>query len=68
MDLTGIVLDDENHPLPNAKVYITDAQHRDQILATGTTGPLGKFHFDGIPAQKQIVIHAEPSGYMSGEK
>uniref|UniRef100_A0A2M4B9D9 Putative carboxypeptidase d n=1 Tax=Anopheles marajoara TaxID=58244 RepID=A0A2M4B9D9_9DIPT len=66
--VSGIVLDDENHPLPNAKVYITDAQHRDKILATGTTGPLGKFHFDGIPALKQIVIHAEPSGYMPGEK
>ncbi|XP_052867429.1 carboxypeptidase D [Anopheles cruzii] len=66
--VSGIVLDEDSHPLPNAKVYITDAEHREQIFATGLTGALGKFQFEGVPAQKEIVVHAEPDGYLAGEK
>uniref|UniRef100_A0A182J566 Peptidase M14 domain-containing protein n=1 Tax=Anopheles atroparvus TaxID=41427 RepID=A0A182J566_ANOAO len=67
--VTGIVLDDANHPLPGAKVYVTDGRIAGRIFATGTTGELGKFQFeDGIPAQQDIVVHAEPSGYEAGEK
>lgn len=68
--LSGIVLDDANHPLPGAKVYVTEGKTKGgKILATGSTGQLGKFQFeDGIPVEKDIVVHAEPSGYEAGEK
>ncbi|XP_058117990.1 carboxypeptidase D isoform X2 [Anopheles coustani] len=69
-DPAGIVLDDANHPLPGAKVYVTEGNAKGgKILATGNTGQLGKFQFEeGIPVEKDIVVHAEPSGYEAGEK
>ncbi|XP_040152516.1 carboxypeptidase D [Anopheles arabiensis] len=65
--VSGIVLDDGNHPLPDAKVYVTDA-HSQQVLANGRTGPLGKFQFESLSGTKDIVVHAEPHGYEAGEK
>uniref|UniRef100_A0A182KDH9 Peptidase M14 domain-containing protein n=1 Tax=Anopheles christyi TaxID=43041 RepID=A0A182KDH9_9DIPT len=65
--VSGIVLDDGNHPLPNAKVYVSDA-HSQQVLANGRTGPLGKFQFESLSSAKDIVVHAEPYGYEPGAK
>ncbi|XP_035900560.1 carboxypeptidase D isoform X2 [Anopheles stephensi] len=65
--VSGIVLDDANHPLPNAKVYVTDANTQ-KVLADGRTGPLGKFQFESLSDTKDIMVHAEPSGYEQGVK
>ncbi|XP_053669829.1 carboxypeptidase D isoform X3 [Anopheles nili] len=65
--VSGIVLDDANHPLPDAKVYAIDA-HSSRLLATTRTGPLGKFQLESLFSAKDIVVHAEPSGYEAGQK
>ncbi|KXJ79140.1 hypothetical protein RP20_CCG002230 [Aedes albopictus] len=61
--ITGLVLDEGNHPLANSKVFI-----RNRVTnATTYTDYLGKFQLDGIK-QTDFMVHVEVSGYTTGDR
>ena len=57
--LTGIVLDEANHPLPNVKVFYK--------TYSGYTDLLGKFTLSGIP-DSEVVLSASHRGFITEEK
>ncbi|XP_055606268.1 carboxypeptidase D-like [Uranotaenia lowii] len=61
--ISGLVLDEANHPLPNSKVYIENKL----VNLTTYTDPIGKFQLSGVN-QKDLVLHVEASGYSSDER
>ncbi|XP_053693015.1 carboxypeptidase D [Sabethes cyaneus] len=61
--ISGLVLDEFNHPLPNSKVYIQNAVFN----LTRFTDSIGKFQLDGIQ-QKDLVLHVQSAGFTSDER
>ncbi|XP_058454656.1 carboxypeptidase D [Malaya genurostris] len=61
--ISGLILDEFNHPLPNSKVYIQNKV----INLTTFTDSIGKFQLNGI-LQKDLVLHVQASGYSPDER
>lgn len=61
--ISGLILDESNHPLANSKVYI---QNQNANLTT-FADYLGKFQLDGV-MQKDFVLHAKVSGYTEDQR
>lgn len=61
--ISGLILDEGNHPLANSKVYI-----QNQVINLTTfTDFLGKFQLDGV-TQTDLILHAQVSGYTADQR
>jgi hypothetical protein len=64
--LTGKVLDDNDGPLPNAVVYLTNSQTR--AVKTYIVGPDGTYRFPGLQPTIDYEVYAQFNNRKSGSK
>lgn len=61
--LTGLILDARNHPIPGAKVALTNSQTQ----STNTSDSLGRYKLNGVPLGT-ITLQVDAYGYETATK
>jgi Carboxypeptidase regulatory-like domain len=64
--LTGRVVDQDDRPLPNAVVYLTDTRTR--AVKTYIAGKDGDYRFPGLSPNLDYEVYAQYNGHKSDTK
>jgi hypothetical protein len=64
--LTGKVLDQQERPVQNAVVYLSNT--RTKAIKTYIAGPDGAFHFPGLSPNVDYEVYAQYQGHKSDTK